>query len=121
MGAAPVTARITGWAPDPHDAEPPEDEAPICERCDGDAEDGVDVELSEEEVSIGGRMPLRHLLGRPVRLCDRCNEVRKGCWSLNAWDEQLEAITVAAGLSEELHPSLRAARIIEILQKAGGG
>ena len=57
-----MSATISGWTPDPHDADAPEDEPLICAHCGGDAEDGADVEDD----------------GQTIRLCDECDAEMAG-------------------------------------------
>ena len=45
-----MTATISGWAPDPHDADAPEDDD-VCEGCGIETEDLWECDLTHDEAS----------------------------------------------------------------------
>ena len=102
-----MTARVTGWAADPHEADAPEERG-TCDGCGVESEDINEFELIAEEV---GYLELRVAPGK-AWLCERCDDARRTSWddadtSLTA----LHALGAACGLDTQVHPSLLSVRI----------
>lgn len=102
-----MSARVTGWAPDPHEAELPEDDH-TCDGCGRVCEDIHEFELIADEV---GYLELQVAPGK-AWLCESCDDARR-----TSWDDAdtpltaLHALGAACGLDTDVHPSLLSVRI----------
>lgn len=103
-----MTAVVRGWAPDPHDADLPE-ESCACAWCGRSAEDGADVDATREEAeNCLPRVSLDHY-GK-IRLCDECNAQRSASW---------EADDIASALMPDKvrHDERDARIVVQLLQE----